>query len=213
MSLTYKTEWKETQESFKSWWNGENEKPLVQIFVQKESCSIAWDGWDLVRYWEKLDIVLKNFEAFASCTYFLGEAYPNLWINLGPGVLAAYLGNSPKFISNTVWFEEPKDWGELENIEIKESNEWWNYTKKIALELREKSRNKFIVGTTDIGGILDIAASLRGSNNLMKDLYFNPRKVKLLLDKIIELWHRCYDELYDLLEGRARGTSAWMKLW
>ncbi|MGB9894679.1 MAG: hypothetical protein ACPLN2_02105 [Thermoproteota archaeon] len=213
MSLLYKIDWEETKEKFKLWWDGKAEKPLIQIFVQREKCNIAWDGWDLVRHWRRLDVVLKNFEAFASCTSFLGEAYPNLWINLGPGVLAAYLGNSPKFVANTVWFEEPKDWEELEDLEIKENNAWWSYTKDIALELREKSRNKFVVGITDIGGVLDVAASLRGINNLMKDLYFNPQKVKILLDKIIELWHDCYNELYDLLEGGRQGTSAWMNLW
>jgi len=213
MSLLYKIDWEETKEKFKLWWDGKAEKPLIQIFVQRERCDVAWDGWDLVRYWRRLDVALKNFEAFASCTSFLGEAYPNLWINLGPGVLAAYLGNSPKFVANTVWFEEPKSWEELENLEVKEDNTWWRYTKDIALELREKSRSKFIVGMTDIGGVLDVASSLRGVSNLMKDLYFNPQKVKILLDKIIDLWHSCYDELYNLLEGEEQGTSAWMNLW
>jgi 5-methyltetrahydrofolate--homocysteine methyltransferase len=213
MTLLYKENWKETEKNFKLWWEGKADKPLVQIFVQKEKCDVVWDGWDLVRYWKKLDVILKNFETFAKCTAFLGEAYPNLWINLGAGVLAAYLGASPRFISSTVWFETPKNWEELENLEIKENNEWWSYTKEVARELEEKSKNKFVAGMTDIGGILDVAASLRGTNNLMKDLYLSPRKVKSLLDRIIDLWHYCYDEIYDILRGKEKGTSAWMNLW
>jgi 5-methyltetrahydrofolate--homocysteine methyltransferase len=77
----------------------------------------------------------------------------------------------------------------------------------------EASKDKFIVGMTDLGGIMDIAASLRGSNNLIIDLFKHPRRVKELCWQILELWHSCYEELHTLLRKGMEGSSAWMAIW
>lgn len=86
--------------------------------------------------------------------------------------------------------------------------------KAITKRAVERGRGKFIIAMTDLGGILDIIASLRGSENLIKDLYMRKEDVKSLSQKIIDVWHKCYDELYGIMkEGGFEGTSTWMGIW
>lgn len=96
-----------------------------------------------------------------------GEAYPNPWVNLGPGILGAYLGAEPMFESETMRFGTQKDdalgksWEELRHIEFEANNRWWKLTKRITEIASENPISYCIVGMTDLGGILDIVASLR----------------------------------------------------
>lgn len=213
--LLYKEDWEEAKERLKAWWNEEAlDGPVVQVSAPRRGLlAISWDRWSFVRYPEDPTIGIRGFERACEGTYFAGEAFPNLHINLGPGVMAAYLGASPRFISETVWFETPKPWEELESLELDRANPWWERTKRIASMALEASKDKFIVGMTDLGGIMDIAASLRGSNNLIIDLFKHPRRVKELCWQILELWHSCYEELHTLLRKGMEGSSAWMAIW
>ena len=72
---------------------------------------------------------------------------------------------------------------------------------------------KVIVDITDLGGNLDIAASLRGTQNLLFDLTDYPERVKNVTAKVNELWFRYYEELAGIIQKYARGTSSWMNIW
>jgi len=61
------------------------------------------------------------------------------------------------------------------------------------------------IGVTDIGGNLDILASLRGTHHLLLDLYDEPDEVERLTREITTLWLRYYDELCALIEPAGHG--------
>ena len=66
--------------------------------------------------------------------YFGGEAYPNLTISLGVGIIVAFLGaGTPKFMerSKTVWFEPLGEWIDPKQLEFDPENKWWQLAKKI----------------------------------------------------------------------------------
>jgi 5-methyltetrahydrofolate--homocysteine methyltransferase len=70
-----------------------------------------------------------------------------------------------------------------------------------------------VVGIVDLGGILDVAHSLRGKKRLMIDLFRSPDEVKALCWRVLDIWHECYEELYSITQPNLKGTSAWMGLW
>ncbi|MGB9760730.1 MAG: hypothetical protein ACP5KW_11370 [Thermoproteota archaeon] len=219
MSTVLKENWLEVKERYKAWWNKESNRALIQVTSpkNKEAGFVHdWDGWDFARDPRNPEIAIKKFEEFASRIYFGGDAYPHLFINLGPGVLAAYLGALPRFRedSKTVWFETPTEWEKIEDMmRFDPNNYWWKMTKNIASVVSRESENKFVVGTTDLGGVLDTLASLRGSKNLTVDLFKNPKRVLSASRKILDLWFHYYDELYVILNGKNRGTDTWMGIW
>lgn len=208
-------DWVRVKGLFKDWWDGVLDKPLIQVYSPKLGFEDykSWDSWGFARNLEEPEPTIEGFIDYCRRTFFGGGAYPNLWVNLGPGVLAAYLGAEPRFKSETVWFQTPKPWSELEGLKFNLENYWWRKTKNITIKVVERSLGRFMVGITDLGGILDILASLRGTLNLIKDLFYEGFKVRKLSNLILDFWHGCYEELYRIIESSIGGSSSWMGLW
>ena len=215
-NMLYKEDWLLSQERLKAWWEHELiDRAVIQVTSPRWEVErlAEWDNWGFARNPSHPEVTISGFESWCAQTYFGGEAYPNLWVNLGPGIMGAYLGASPRFLARTVWFETPRAWKDLEELEFDPENEWWQLTKRITSRALEAGEGKFCVGITDLGGITDIAASLRGSKSLVLDLFRHPNKVKDLSSWILKLWHRYYDELQGIMEETMDGSSAWMGIW
>lgn len=217
--MLYKEDWNTARETFAAWWEGEVKRPLLQVVAPKGIYSATYDGWDFCRYPDQPELAVRNFEQWCSQTYFGGLAYPNLWINFGPGILSAFLGSEPLFTGQTMWFgnrqgKGPLSLREIAEIELDFSNIWWRRVETATRVAVSLHRNRFIVGMTDIGGVLDVVAALHGTVETLKDTRRNPEGLKLAIWNITELWHECYDRLYQaMVEGGHDGTSAWMGLW
>ena len=216
---------------YKAWWEGELRRPLIQIWVPKKGFEHVWGRlyyewlWGFPRNTSDLEKPVKKFIEWCGKTLFLIDAYPNLWINFGPGSVAAYLGAKPFFKeyddgSGTVWFgasadlSEAKDWDSIEAmLRFDENNFWWRATINATRIALEYSKNRYIVGFADLGGVHDVLVSLRGVQNLVRDMYFNSRRVEEVSWRLLDLWHVYYDKLYDVIKEYQHGTSAWMGLW
>jgi len=219
--LYWKEDWNEAKERMATWWDGEvYDRPAIQAIAPKHKHvpDNSWN-WEFARNPSNPDRTIDLYENWCSHIYFGGEAYPNLWVNLGAGILGAYLGATPKFGRDTVWFGGQwskgyvKDWDELLTIEFDEQNTWWKYTKRITRRAVKRGRDRFVVGMTDLGGIADVIASLRSPKNLLVDLYRRKDEVRTLSQKIVEIWHRCYEELHKIIQEGMSGSSAWMGIW
>lgn len=220
MIVLYKENWKEAKDKLRVWWE-EGEGVLIQVIAPRNKFKGKWYGWDtwmFMKVRDKFEVIVREFERWCETTYFGGEAFPNLWINFGPGILGAFLGATPKFTGDTVWFGAcwnpslARNLDELlEGLDIDPSNEWWIRVKKATEVVGRLGRGRFIVGMTDIGGVVDVLASLRGSTHLIKDMIIRPNDVEKVIWNIFELWHQCYDKLYSLIPQE--GTSAWMGIW
>lgn len=215
--MIYKDDWSRAQERMRAWWSGEIiDRAVIQVTAPRKGAEIAcrWDGWNLAHNLDSPERAVQEFEKYCRKTYFGGESFPNLWINLGPGIMAAYMGAEPKIAKDTVWFETPKEWEEiLKGMNFAPHNRWRNLTKEITSKVVGMSDNKFFVGMTDLGGSLDVAASLRGAQNLLFDLVDFPDRVRKLSEKINQLWFEYYRELNQIIQRQMPGTSAWMGIW
>jgi len=234
--MLFKEDWDETKERLKAWWRGEiTDRPLVQIWAPRENpepyyvedeksfpySPDQWDSyaWGFAKCPDDPERTISVFLRWCAHTYFGGEAYPNLWINLGAGVVGAYLGAEPRLGLDTVWFGAQwdrrfvKTWEQLREEKFDPEQRWYRLTKNITRVAAESSHGRYVVGVTDLGGILDIVASLRGPEQLLIDLLRQPEDVKELSDRIIDWWHACFDELNSISKGHMEGTSAWMNIW
>lgn len=215
LPVIYKPDWSEARERLKAWWDREVlDRPAIMVTAPRSGVKRPpWDGWGFARNADDPHKVVRDFEAMCSATFFGGEAFPNLWINLGAGVVSAFLGARAVFYSDTVWFDGPRDWEELEDLELDRENPWWLRAKRDTEVAVEKGVGRYFVGMTDLGGILDIAQSLRGKKRLMVDIFRRGERVLSLCRGILEIWHACYEELDSIIERRMKGSSAWMGIW
>lgn len=217
--LIYKEDWSEAREAFRAWWEGEVRKPLIQVVAPRGTSWPPYDGWDFCRFLDEPREAVRRFEEWCRSTHFGGLAYPNLWINFGPGILAAFLGAEPVFDGRTVWFGNQRGKGpltlrELAEAELDRENVWWRRVVAATRTALEAHRERFVVGMTDIGGVLDVVAALRGTVEVMKDMYRDPQGLLGAIENVARLWLEVYDEMHCLMiEYGHDGTSAWMGLW
>ncbi len=217
--MLYKPDWAEAREEFRAWWEGEVRRPLLQVAAPLDPRQPPYDGWDFCRFPDEPAEAVRRFEEWCAHTYFGGLAYPNLWINFGPGVLSAFLGATPVFDGRTVWFGNQRGRGplslrEIAAAELDRGCVWWRRVVNATRAALEAHRGRFVVGMTDIGGVLDVVAALRGTVEVLRDMYRDPAGLLSAIENVTELWHEVYDELHRLMvEHGHEGTSAWMGLW
>jgi 5-methyltetrahydrofolate--homocysteine methyltransferase len=92
-------------------------------------------------------------------------------------------------------------------------NPWWQRVLAVTRAAVERWGEHILVGCTDLGGNLDILASLRSSEKLLFDLSDTPEEVDRLVAEITPLWLRYYDELYESTAAAGRGNACWGPCW
>jgi len=127
---------------------------------------------------------------------YLGDALPICNSSFsGPGVAAAFLGAEIQVIHGHNWFHNDcKDIRDL-HPEYDPDNVWLNRMKEIIAEAKKRWGDGLLFSMPDLGGTMDVVASLRGSEALMVDLYDNPGEVKRVTDEVGVLWKRFHSEL------------------
>jgi hypothetical protein len=91
---------------------------------------------------------------------------------------------------------------------------WWARAKELTRAAARHARGKYLVSMTDLGGALDVLASLRTTEQLLEDCLTDPGKVLAAEIHLMGFWRACYRELTQIiaLEGQV-GTAAWMGIW
>ena len=218
--LLYREDWAEAREMLSAWWRGDDmPRPAMLVTAPlpktRHHMPPPPEPATIQDAWLNPDVVIGRAQAWMASTHYAGEAYPHLWVNIGPGIAATYVGSEPTFAETTVWFgrNAHMEWDEIEAIQFDPDNRWWNATKRLVAAAAACGKGRYITGMTDLGGVLDILASLRGTMNLLTDLVDQPDRVVRATDMLANLWHRYYDELDQLIAPSQEGTSAWMGIW
>lgn len=216
--MIYKNDWGKAKKRMKAWWSREIiDRVVIQVTAPRKGAKVncGWNSWNLVHNLVAPERAMEEFEEYCKGTYFGGEVFPNLWINLGPGITAAYLGCSPHIEEDTVWFEatESMGWDEILRLKLDFGNKWWKMTRELTIQAADYGTGKFFVGITDLNAILNIIASLRGTQKLLVDLIEYPREVKEACSHIIRIWFSCYDELLKITQRYREGCTTWMGIW
>ena len=92
-------------------------------------------------------------------------------------------------------------------------NIWWQRVQELTQAAVKRWGDDVAVGHTDLGGNLDILASLHTTQELLFDLYDAPDEVTRLAGEISQLWLRYYDELLNSIRAAGRGTTPWAAIW
>ncbi len=210
-------DWARIQRNWEAWWAGELERSLVVI--EARSPGPDWETYSefVTRFppETRVEQVLDYFEPFMQATHLYGDAFPRWWLNCGPGVLAAFLGAELEFSSGTTWFK-PIKVDSLADLHptYQPDNFWWRRVRTLTQAAAERWGGRIVIGHTDLGGTLDVLASLRGTQSLLLDLYDSPQEVLDLTRDISQLFQRYYQDLYRLVEIGNRGaTACWGPCW
>jgi 5-methyltetrahydrofolate--homocysteine methyltransferase len=166
------------------------------------------------RYWLDLSGRLELFQAMFSGAACYGDAFYHFFPDFGSAVVASFLGVEPRYgglgMLNESSLKETLDDVEPD-IQFDPDSFWWQTMCSFMQMALGKLGRSVVVGFPNLGGALDILASLRGTQNLLMDLVFNPDTVKRLEMRMSRVWVRYYQELHSVLkEGGQEGTTSWV---
>jgi hypothetical protein len=215
-------DWPRIERDWLAWWRGELERPLIVVEALGPSFSAPNTGdWVPHIFLSQfpldmpVDEVLDRVQPGMDAVHLFGDAYPRWWVNFGPGVMAAFLGAQIEYAPGTTWFHEIERIESLADLQLvyDPDNVWWRRVQAITQAAIQRWGQTVAIGLTDIGGNLDILASLRGTHNLLLDLYDAPDEVERLTRAITPLWQRCYDELCAMIAPAGHGITCWAPHW
>ena len=192
-----------TLATYEQWWAGDLNRPIMPIVITgleptRKPPEHRYEGMNSfgnpkITPEELIDGVDYEF----SCMEFIGDAYPFLNNDhCGAGAMAAFLGADVKLAAGSIWFF-PKAELPIEelHLEYDKDNFWFKRTKDVMAEAKLRWGDSVVIGMPDLGGVMDILATFRGTENLLFDLYDSPEEVLRLVGDAEALWHRYYAEL------------------
>lgn len=198
----------EVCENYERWWRGELERPLIHgiiynahtdsrtekapLLSQRNCNDFSWDPEQLI---DTIDLQLSRYE-------YIGDGYPHVNFDaFGPGVVAAFCGAEMDNRSGSVCFL-PKQAKEISEISIKydPDNIWSRRIKNIYRAGMERWDGTVIMGMPDLGGILDILASVCGNEQLLFALMDEPEEIQRLIGEVQTAWYSAYDDFSEVLK-------------
>jgi len=217
MSIAFAPEqWPALRAAHAAWWAGTLARPLLHITLNGRPAgrpAAAQPYHPFAAFYDlnvSADAVVDAWDYHLAQQAFLGDAFPVIWPNFGPGVVAAFLGATLMCGHDTVWFHPPQD-VELAAVRLAYAadNVWLRRVKDICAAAMRRWQGLVQVGMTDLGGTLDILASFRPGEALLLDLYDQPEQVKRLTWEIHAWWHKYFAEINTVLHPVNPGYTAW----
>ena len=211
-------DWERHERNWSAWWAGELDRPLIMIETiepsVREQLPAAHDFVANYPLEMAADEVLDRYQAWLEARRFHGDAWPRWVLNYGAGIIAGFLGAKLEAVPETVWFW-PTEKVPLEEMQLRfdAENIWWRRVRELTSLAVERWGHHVTVSHTDLGGNLDILASLDTTEQLLLDLYDAPGEVARLVQEITRLWVHYYDELHSIIRKSGRGTTPWAPIW
>ena len=212
-------DWDRIARDWFAWWSGELKRPLVVTSAQDPPTHP--DAPQAPHFTSELpldmpvDQVLDLYERELERTHFIGDAWPKWWPNFGPGIMAGFVGARVRSVPETVWFEPSGALPPIDDVQITrdEGNVWWQRIADLTAAAVARWGDRVSVAHTDLGGNLDILASLRTTEGILYDLSDSPEAVDRLTSTLTGIWLECYDEMDALIRPTCPGSSAWAPIW
>jgi len=210
-------DWERLRRDYAAWWQGILERPLVQIVMSRAGAAPAPPLPHFIADWSRRHSPQQTaaaVETVLTAAEYLGDAYPTWWPNFGAGVVAAFLGSPLLEDRNTVWFY-PLAAARLADIQAAPhpDSPWWRQVLATTRAACARLGAWAQVGFTDLGGAMDILASLRGTQALLCDLLDCPDQVARLVDQIHDTWFYYYDRLAQVILQHCPGSTSWAPTW
>lgn len=196
------------------WWQGTLGRPLINGLVynayapshqakapritQANCHDFSWSAEEVV---DAVDAELSQ------CEFFL-DGYPRLDLAcFGPGVLAAFCGARADNTSGGMWFFPCEENVKKLHVAYDPENPWAKRIRAICRAGVEKWQGSVMVGMPDLGGVMDVIASLCGTENLLFALMDEPDEVHRLILETETAWRSAYDDFAAILAPQGAYTD------
>lgn len=195
----------------------------VSVVYEEQAEKEAIDAFpasdeDRMKYWTDPEIVLKRNRRHMEHTYYAGDAFPLVSLNLGPAGHAGFVKNMKwSYEPSTIWFT-PFMRDELmpEKVLFDRQSFLFQKTLEHARYFCRECRGEYMVSMPDLAGNLDVLAALRGSQELLVDfLTEDEDTIRDCLKRIQGMWEAGLEETYKIVKECDQGgsTIGWLRTW
>ena len=201
-------------ENHELWWEGKLDRALVRVAIEgsyapshtakaprlsQATChDFSWTAEE----------VIDAEDAYLSTCVFLADGYPVMdFAAFGPGVLAAMLGSELDNSRGQIWFLPCEEDITKLHVSYDPNNKWARRIKDLYRAGHERWNGAVIMTLPDLGGIMDILASLMGAENLMFALVDEPEEVMRVQREIQQAWYEAYRDFSAALAPQGAVTD------
>lgn len=230
----YKVNMEAAKEKFRNYWAHKNTgRPLMCVIARRPEVERYSDGTPVEggyldqicqgKYynmpeelkWKDMDDkyqdpqrIVDRYRYFCQTHAFLGESFPNLNIDFGPGSLASYLGSEIGFKEDTVWFNKCLDsWDSVPKLTFDPENKWFKKHLQLAKDCQALAGDDFYVDMPDLMENIDVLASLRGAQDILFDLLDEPEMIGERIQEVTDIYYEYYDRFYDVIKDEEGGNA------
>lgn len=230
----YKVNMEAAKEKFRNYWAHKNTgRPLMCVIARRPEVEQYSDGTPVEggyldqicqgKYynmpeelkWKDMDDkyqdpqrIVDRYRYFCQTHAFLGESFPNLNIDFGPGSLASYLGSEIGFKEDTVWFNKCLDsWDGVPKLTFDPENKWFKKHIQLAKDCQALAGDDFYVDMPDLMENIDVLASLRGAQDILFDLLDEPEMIGERIQEVTDIYYEYYDRFYDIIKDEEGGNA------
>ena len=230
----YKVNMEAAKEKFRNYWAHKNTgRPLMCVIARRPEVEQYSDGtpveggyldqicqgkyynmpeelkWkDMEDKYQNPQRIVDRYRYFCQTHAFLGESFPNLNIDFGPGSLASSLGSEIGFKEDTVWFNKCLDgWDGVPKLTFDPENKWFKKHLQLAKDCQALAGDDFYVDMPDLMENIDVLASLRGAQDILFDLLDEPEMIGERIQEVTDIYYEYYDRFYDVIKDEEGGNA------
>ncbi len=169
----------------------------------------------LYEKWYGFERNIEAFERSLEATGFLCEGFPSYGMcNLGPDVLAAFMGSQLEFAETTSWAHfRVDDWAQEPPLRFHREGPFWQAMERYLKLCAERGKGKWLVGSGDLHSNADGLAALRGPERLLMDLIDQPEEIHRRLKECHEVFLQVAQAHFDILHAASGGyNTSWIPI-
>ncbi|MFW5915174.1 MAG: hypothetical protein ACOCTQ_01745 [Planctomycetota bacterium] len=215
MPIDHVEDWEERLERQDAFWDREViDRPVINITLPRENPDYpqpADRSWDSERdRWLDTSYVAEKALADAMNRWYLGDALPYAYPNLGPSVFNAFFGAELGFAETTSWAEPMlRSWDDAHDLDFTRDNFYFQKLVEMTDALMDIGEGKFYTGITDLHPGGDALMSFRESQHLAMDLIEHPDEVSRMVDYVTDVFFEVYDFFADKLLEAGQAINTW----
>lgn len=217
--MRYKQDWEMARKRLTAFWHQEIlDRCCAAVYVycngvQAPVRVVPGDTKERLLYWTDPERIIRRNRKLMENTYFGGEAFPSIFVDLGAGGHAGFFKGAKHEFGDSVWFfpslNDPDD------LEFDDNSFMYQKTLELARAYAEDSRGDYMVSMPDSTGNADALSHLMGPDELLVAMIEKPESVKRALQEIEKAYERIMLEVYGIVKDTNEGGScvSWLSTW
>ncbi len=211
--------WKEIKKNASDWWADKLGRPLIQVRLfgkEPDRSKAKYPYYEFTSFYDSSispEEIVDAWDYQLCCIEHLGDAFPVVIPNFGPGTVAAYAGANLQNGNGTVWLHPDHEikLNELD-FEYSPENYWFKRTKDLLKAANEYWLGNVQIAMTDLGGNMDVLSTFRPGEQLIFDIMDQPENVQKLIWESHEIWWLYFNELNCIIHPCNPGYSSWARI-